>query len=60
MIWDSYIPAVEEYLRGCSLTRFSRQDTNQYFYCTDYLHPGFGVLSFATQIIFNHVCKCDQ
>lgn len=56
MIWDSVNVLVEEYLRACALTRVQRRDSSYYFNCNDFIHPGFGVLSSASQLFINHIC----
>ena len=58
-MWDSFTPAIEEYIRSCSLSRYLRQDRREYLNCRDFIHPGFGMLSLATQLIANYVCNGD-
>jgi len=66
VIWDTVNSIVEEYLRACTLTKDERRDNehvdkervdNGYFNCKDFIHPGMGALSIATQLIISHICQ---
>ncbi|XP_046450332.1 uncharacterized protein LOC124198516 [Daphnia pulex] len=66
MMWETINLIVEEYLRGCALTRDERRDNentdhervdNGYLNCKDFIHPGMGALSIGTQLIINHICE---
>lgn len=56
VIWDAVNIVVEEYLRACAITKIERQDTAEYMNCKDVMHPGFGALAIAAQLIMNHIC----
>ncbi|EFX67892.1 hypothetical protein DAPPUDRAFT_260933 [Daphnia pulex] len=66
VMWETINLIVEEYLRGCALTRDERRDNentdhervdNGYLNCKDFIHPGMGALSIGTQLIINHICE---
>lgn len=57
LVWDSFDPVAEEYIRSCALTGYKRSDPEGFFRCEDFLHTGFNALSFASQVIINYVCQ---
>jgi hypothetical protein len=67
VIWDAINVIVEEYLRGCAITRYERSDNDYviiengidhgYLNCNDFIHPGMRAISMGTQLIFNHICQ---
>ncbi|XP_045028730.1 uncharacterized protein LOC123471454 [Daphnia magna] len=67
ILWDTIIAIVEEYLRACALTAYTRHDFDQvlidkwmdrgYMNCNDYVHPGMTAIAIGTQLIINHMCE---
>ncbi|KAI9557796.1 hypothetical protein GHT06_014545 [Daphnia sinensis] len=67
ILWDSIIAIVEEYLRACALTAYTRHDFDQvlidkwmdrgYMNCNDFVHPGMTAIAIGTQLILNHMCE---
>ncbi|XP_046644655.1 uncharacterized protein LOC124330272 [Daphnia pulicaria] len=57
LIWDSLLPAAEEYIRSCALQMFHHADDTVYEYCIDSIHFGNRILSIGSQLIYNHLCN---
>ena len=55
-VWETINVIVEEFWRGCGLTDVQRQDRTEYVNCKNDIHPGFGALSIAAQLVMNHIC----
>ncbi|XP_045036590.1 uncharacterized protein LOC116933792 isoform X2 [Daphnia magna] len=55
-VWDSLLPAIEEYIRSCFLGQFYQYDVNGYKLCDDFIHPGHQVLSMGSHLILNFIC----
>lgn len=62
-IWDSSDPLVEEYIRSCFILERKNSESfwealdysTPYINCYDNVHPGYLVLSQATQLLYNNI-----
>ncbi len=66
-IWDSSTPFVEEYIRACTILQRVNygplallDPADSYLNCHDFIHAGYSTLSFASQFLYNDVCKTYQ
>ncbi|XP_057380133.2 uncharacterized protein LOC130702482 [Daphnia carinata] len=67
MMWDTIVTIVEEYLRACALTAYTRPDFDRvlidkwmdggYMKCNDFVYPGMTAIAIGTQLIINHMCE---
>lgn len=57
-LWDSTNHAVEEYVRSCQgKFRSASQWIDTWVDCSDYIHPGYNVITHNTQILLNYMCN---
>ena len=55
-VFDFFGSLADEYIRSCKVNP-ERGDNTWFYNCDDYIHTGFLVVHYSTQILLNRLCN---